>query len=223
MATTTIVAGSAEKAATALQPLVTAGWFSSIVGDDTAYTLTFYGSGNNAQLTISNVNGNQPKVDFILADGTTYSYQFGGTSSTGTSGRKVRAVYTTASGAYIMFGNPNNVAAPTEGIIIAKTNNDAVGIVMLKSGRATVSALAVDDSGTEMADFAYAATSTRNQTVMCDVPTCSAANVPSYFSDVRYLFVSQTTYTDNFTTPPVNFTFNGEQWLWVGNWAIKDE
>jgi len=235
MAAVTYINNDYETLAEAMQRLVEMGYFASVEYDSANTAVVCKDSDENAVLTITNTtNGQVVTISFRLADGTVKDYTLAtrAVTTAGTSNYGyLRYIYVCSGGAYIYATTGTNTGFA--GIIISKTNNGAVGVAILGTigtsatsiaGRLNVNAVATDDSTDQIETaFSYGAPTVRNQTVLTDVPTCGAPIVPSHFPDVRYTLTSQFGYTNNYATPPINFTQDGKRYLWVGYFAIRDE
>ena len=225
MATTTYINGNFETLAAAMQQLVTMGYFSSVEYDDsgTYPAVVCKDADENAVLTIGKAStGNSVTVTFRLDEGTAKSVTMTQTGST------PYYLYVCSGGAYLALGT--SASTNFMGCIIAKTNRDKIGCITLGdiqqngSRYGIVRSMAVDDDPVQIGtNFAFGLPTTRNQTTLMNIPTCSAANVVSYFPDVYYTFTSQYSYTNNTATPPQNFTQDGKRYLWIGYYAIRDE
>ena len=224
MATTTYINGNMETLATAMQQLVTIGYFDSIEYDSENSAVICYDADENAVLTLAKGSVNL-NASIRFDDGTTKSAGVGGANANNAA--YPYYLYVCSGGAYLSF---SGTYGTNSGMIISKTNNEKVGIVVIyATGNAssrvtTVHSLATDDDATQInTTFAFGLPTTRNQTTLMNIPTCGAPNVVSYFPDVYYTFTSQYNFTNNATTPPQNFTQDGKRYLWIGYYAIRDE
>lgn len=256
MATKTYVFGSdqnaiAQNIAAALQPLVTAGYFDEITTNVASGTETDVLCKINEVtivalsvfcITYQNSNYYYTHVNFRLDSGTVLNAVFGDQTSILHFNVVPKYVYTSSGGAYIsMDRNATTLQnVPSyQGIFIAKTNNDKIGVFLcgvwssyssgskynkVSTRLSDTYAWAQDDDASECATkYSFPAIQLRNQATLVNIPTSAAANHPSYFPDIVYTFTSQLGYVDNNDSPPINFEQDDKQYLWTGYYAILDE
>lgn len=229
MATTTYINGNMETLATAMQQLVTMGYFASVEYDSENSAVICYDTDENAVLTLTTPSSTQTAVTIRFDNSSTKTITLGGTSGTYTS--TPYYLYVCSGGAYLSIrGVANNTSTGNWGalVIISKTNNDKIGVVCTDgNGSArvtTVYSLATNDDADQIdTAFNFGLPTTRYQTTLMNLPSCGAPNVVSYFPDVYHTFTSQYPYTNNAATPPQNFTQDGKRYLWIGYYAIVDE
>lgn len=228
MATVTYINNDYETLAEAMQQLVEMGYFASVEYDSENTSVVCKDSDDNAVLTIAKSGNNNITVSIIMEDASTTTLNL--TSSSGTI--LPYYFYVCSGGAYLSCTMQTYNYGKFMGLFISKTNNDKIGAVTLANGissataasRLTIKSVATDDDTTQTStNFVFGTPTVRNQTVLCDIPTCSAPMVTSYFPSLRYTLTSQFAYTNNVDTPPINFSQDGKRYLWVGYFAIRDE
>ena len=222
MATTTYINGNMETLATAMQQLVTMGYFASVEYDSENSAVICYDTDENEVLTLAR-STNVFNVTIRFDSGTTKTISRG--ANTSLNNVIPYYLYVCSGGAYLNFYTTGSSSQQACVLVVSKTNNDKIGVFYTLAGnRLTASSIATDDNIEQAGtDFAFGSPTTRNQTTLMNIPTCSAPNVVSYFPDVYYTFTSQYPYTNNAATPPQNFTQDGKRYLWIGYYAIRDE
>lgn len=223
MATVTYVNNDYEVLATAMQQLVTMGYFDSVEYDSENDAVVCEDADENAVLTIARNNSSSFKTDvtIVLDGGATKTV----TATWGqTAAAVVRYIYICSGGAYIS-GGTDSASATKSLIIISKSSNDKVGVIVSGGARTSFNAIATDDDSNQ-ADIAFslAVPTTRNQTELFKVPTSASLNhAPSAFPDVYIEYTTQYSFTNDYSTPPVSAEVDGKNYLWVGYFMIADE
>lgn len=228
MATVTYINNDYETLAEALQQLVDMGYFESVEYDSDTDTVVCYDGDENAIFSIGKKSGGTRDaftVSLLMDDGTTVTKDI--TAAGSTAGSITPSyVYICSGGMYLSAGTST---AAHGYVLLSKTNNGTLGMIV-PSGAVTASmrlspnCIATDDAADQIGTaFAFAVPTLRNQTVLTDVPTCSAPTVVSVFPDIRYTLTSQFSYTSETATPPINFSQDGKRYLWVGYFAVRDE
>lgn len=226
MATITYINNDYETLAEAMQQLVEMGYFASVEYDSENTAVVCKDSDENAVLTIAEHSANHSWDVILRFDDSTTKSSTIGNSVAGTA--KLLYCYVGSGGCYISLSGTNALYA---GLIISKTNNGKIGVAVLCPALGSTAAARLipfcwaTDDDPEQTDtkFTFSAPTPRNQHVLNDVPTCSPPNVVSIFPDIKHTFTSMITYTDNVSTPPLNFEQDGKRYLWVGYFAIRDE
>lgn len=256
MATKTYVFGNdqnaiAQNIASALQPLVTAGYFDEITTrvntgtetcvdckvDDVAIVIL-----SIIVIPYNNSNYYYINITLRLDSGTLVNQIIGDSTAILDFNAVPKYVYTCSGGAYISTDRNNktrtNLSGTFNGIFISKTNNDKIGVFIcgalslrdsgnwnsIKGRHEDTFSWAQDDDASECATkYSFPAIQLRNQATLVNIPTSAAANHSSYFPDILYTFTSQMTYVNNNDSPPVEFEQDGKHYLWTGYYAIRDE
>ena len=128
MATVTYINNNMQTLATAMQRLVTMGYFASIEYDSENDAVVCYDANENAVLTLTSDNG-LFSATFRFDDGATKTVTLGSTS--GSNNRAdVRYLYVCSGGAYLNFYNSSTSSYAQVGeFFISLTNNTKVGIL----------------------------------------------------------------------------------------------
>lgn len=210
----------AEKMTAALQPLVTNGFYGSILCENGNFVVCH--------------NANTNAIEFYIAFGNTLSCLteifYGGTSIQKSLWYHTpNYVYTTSHGAYIEFTNNYGKFG---GIILSRTNNGTSGVVQLNAegngggslaDRFELYSFAHDDKASDSQMMKLRTPLICNTTTVVPIPTLCQFGRPSYFPELLYTFTSSLNFTNAQSTPAVNVTFNGHRYLWLGGFLLRDD
>lgn len=224
--------------ATALQRMVRSGFFVSVTYDSEADSVICHGT-EGAVLTISRgTNVRTCSIIFRFNDSSskTWTFRWGQGNNSVLGG-----VYISSGGAYL-YGMDSTASNALGYMIISKTNNDSLGIIIPTVFTSRIGSLPLPISADD--DTSYVTSTGAKISLCCNLPVYSSEirNTPltqsysvpvptvppiggsvSYFPTVHMEIITPLQYVNNVQSPPCYTVRGKKRYLWVGAFLILDE